>query len=439
MEEKLRIAISKGHNVYNSGIFDNGASGSGFKEAIEVDKTVGILIVLLRNQGHTVVDVTPKNEHFKNSKQAHQERAKRVNAGGFDIYIDVHLNAGGGTGPEMWVYSPRGLSYDYARKIVTNMVEDTKLKNRGVKVKPTMWSLQMTNCPSIIVEGGFMDSKADMDIITPELYAKSIARAFGEVKEDKEIDKLYKIQVGAYSVKENADRLLKELENKGFKGFITEEKIQSKDVTEIKTEYYEKEGLKIIETDSDNIYVSILPGKTLRQLGVYGINGTWQNNVEAHLTRSVWGLVANSKGAIGPNSYQNSPNGHKRGTIICYQDGSIEVKRIHNINEITKPIKFAIGGGMLIPDYNPGVEKIASDILRHTHHTGIGYKGNRIYLIVTSNHCSLLEFKNKVDKLNLDGAIFLDGGGSTQMNYEGNKGIHSSRKLSHGIFIKGVK
>lgn len=72
-----------------------------------------------------------------------------------------------------------------------------------------------------------------------------------------------------------------------------------------------------------------------------------------------------------------------------------------------------------------------------TNHTGIGYKRNRIYLFVHSK-CSMHAFRDYVEKLNLDGAIFLDGGGSTQMNYKGNKGIHSSRKLSHGVFLKEI-
>ena len=34
------------------------------------------------------------------------------------------------------------------------------------------------------------------------------------------IDGLYKVQVGAYSIKSNADKVLKDLKAKGFNGFI---------------------------------------------------------------------------------------------------------------------------------------------------------------------------------------------------------------------------
>lgn len=115
------------------------------------------------------------------------------------------------------------------------------------------------------------------------------------------------------------------------------------------------------------------------------------------------------------------------------------VRQINHIDEIGKPVKWAIGGGSLIPYYSPGEEKIASDILRNTHHTGIGFKGDRVYLIVTSSHCTMAQFRQRVLKLNLDGSIFLDGGGSTQMNWKDNQGLYSSRPLSHGVFVKGVK
>lgn len=238
----IRIAVSKGHNVYNNNVFDNGASGNGKREAHELDKTVDILIPMLRSQGHYVADVTPKNEHFKNSKEAHEERARRVNEGNFDIYIDVHLNAGGGTGSEMWVYAPRGVSYDYARKILNGMVSNTRLRNRGIKVKPTMWSLSMTKCPAIIVEGGFIDSKEDMDIITPELYARSIAEAFGDVPKPIETtSEMYRVrkswddiksQMGAYFAIDSAIQLAKQF---GYKVYDSkgDQVYPKKDVLEL--------------------------------------------------------------------------------------------------------------------------------------------------------------------------------------------------------------
>ncbi len=258
----------------------------------------------------------------------------------------------------------------------------------------------------------------------------------------REMTKLYSVQVGTFSSKTNAEALLQNLKKAGFNGFIIEAELEKPSVPEIivkpLTEYYETSKLKVIETIPSNAYVAALPGKTLRQFGIYGINGTWQDTPNAANSSSIWGLAGNNNKPIGPNSHQNSPKGYKRGTIVYSEDGTIEIKRINNLKELSKPFKWCIGGGSLIPYYNPAEEQIAEDILRITAHTGIGYKKDRIMLFVTDSHCSMLEFRTRVLGLGLDGAIFLDGGGSSQLNYKDGKGLYSSRPLSHGVFIKEV-
>lgn len=383
------------------------------------------------------------------------ERTNKVKQ--YKYCISHHFNAGGGSGAETIhsIYADGEFE-----KLIIN-----EFKKAGYPVRPNpiyskknskgkdyyFMHRETGNCRVTIVEYDFLDGpqsdklkNRDYRIGMYECVIRAICKKHNiEYKpiEKNKPNTLYRVQVGAYSKKENAEKLLQELEKAGYKGFISESDIEKdrvepeKPIIKPLSEYYEKHGLKIIETNPDNIYVAILPGKTLREFGIYGINGTWQNTKEAHLPRSVWGLAGNGNKAIGPNSHQNSPNGYKRGTIIYYADGTIEVRKINNIKEIEKPFKWCIGGGSLIPNI-ANEEKHASDIFRCTHHTGIGYKGNRVYLIATSSHCTIQEFRNRVLKLELDKAIFLDGGGSTQMYYVGGKGIHSSRKLSHGIFLK---
>lgn len=262
------------------------------------------------------------------------------------------------------------------------------------------------------------------------------AKAIGDKKE---VEKLYRVQVGAYKVKANAEKLLEDLKKLGFNGYIKEEEINV-EIIKQKEDYreYETDKLYIQEVIPSLCYVAFASGKNLKQLDVIGINGTWQNNKEAHLTRSIWGLLANQYGKIGENSYQNSPNGHKRGTIVYYQDGELDIVRVNNINEFKKPILWAIGGGSLIPDIVQE-ENFASDIFRYTYHTAVGIKDGRVYQIVSKIHCTMSKFQEYVKGLGLEKAIFLDGGGSSQMNTVTGKGLYSSRGLASGLFIKGVK
>ena len=439
----MKIAISAGHNIYNNGIFDRGASNGDFIEATINKETVKILIDLLKKQGHDVLDVTPYNQKFPNTKSHHLLRAQLVNEFKPELFLDIHINAGGGTGVETWVYSKTTSAYPYADKISKSISEHIGLPNRGVKINPTYYSLSLNNYPSIIIEGAFIDNGSDMGKLTPKLYAESVAKVFGSIEFKSEpMNVLYKVQVGAFGVKANADKLLEELKSKGYSPMIVEHIIDKPIVevpkVEVGTISYEKFGLKIIESNPQDCYVAFMQGKNLRQLGVYGVNGTWQDNGNVKSPLAIWGLVANKYGAIGGNSYQNGVNGIKRGSIVYYQDGTLDVIRVDNLKEITKPIEWVMGGGSLIPNIIDD-EKFASDIFRNTQHTGIGYKGGRVYMFVTDTNCTMVEFRNRALKLGLDKAIFVDGGGSSQLNYPNVTGLYSSRGLASGFLVKGVK
>ena len=256
--------------------------------------------------------------------------------------------------------------------------------------------------------------------------------------------KIYRVQVGAYSVKANADKILNDLKLAGFNGIIKEEDVEIfnpntpvEPVFPIRTGRYIEHGLEIIEHPPEDWYTAFMQGKNLKQLGVNGVNWAFQNNSEAHLTRAIWSLLANKNGAIGENSYQNGINGIKRGTMIYYQDGTLDIERIDNLREISKPIVWAIGGGSLIPNIIPE-EKFASDIYRSTIHTGAGHRNGRVLSFVSLDNCTMEEFRQKVLKLELDAGIFGDGGLSSQQNYKG-EGRFSSRGLASGFLVKGVK
>jgi N-acetylmuramoyl-L-alanine amidase len=75
-----------------------------------------------------------------------------------------------------------------------------------------------------------MDSKTDVPVILTDKYAQNCAKAIVEVLAARgKLTKkaapspataLYKVQVGAFSKKENADKLLAELKAKGYQGYI---------------------------------------------------------------------------------------------------------------------------------------------------------------------------------------------------------------------------
>lgn len=435
----MRIAVSAGHNVYVNGIFDPGATRNPYIEAEITKETVSILIPMLRAQGHEVIDVTPYNEKFASSKAHHELRCSRVDTFKADIFLDIHINAGGGTGVEIWVYSKKSKACPYAEKVADNISKDMNLSNRGVREKPSYWSVSLCKAPAMIIEGAFIDNKSDMEKLTPEKYARAIAKAFGEMKEERTIDRLYRVQVGAYSKKENAENMLKELEKAGFKGFITTEKVEEVEkVIKKKSKYYKIGDAHIIETTPDNIKIEVL-GNTLHNSGQYGINGTFFDTKTAPVDNpnSCVFIAMNNGKPVSSNAQFNGYNAPPRATMIYHTNGKMGFRKLQNINSIRGITQWAIGGYMVKPYMDFKNEKMPGSINYKTAHTYIGYdeEGN-IYLIVKPNHM-IYEIVPLLNDLGITNAIVLDGGGSSQLNHP-NGNFRSSRKINTAILLKEI-
>lgn len=222
---------------------------------------------------------------------------------------------------------------------------------------------------------------------------------------------------------------------------LKEQDEETKEISqyEIKGEnskYYKKGILQVIETTADNIYIQQLGGKTLRQVGAFGINGTFFDPKAPEKSESTWSISINNGLPIGKNAHINHPNKNIKRATIIHGEGKTTVERINNIDEVKRKVDWAIGGVGLYPSYDPKLEKVPTDITRKTNHTAIAFKGNTIYLIV-SGKCTLVELRNRIlQKIKPDGAIAIDGGGSTQLFYKNNVGIHTKRRLNSIIGLK---
>ena len=106
-----------------------------------------------------------------------------------DLVIDIHFNAGGGKGFEVYRYSGGGTSLTLAnninaevKKIMSSRGVKTKLGSNG---KDYFAIIRDTNAPAVLLEGGFVDSKSDADFIKAnykklaEAYAKGILKTLG--------------------------------------------------------------------------------------------------------------------------------------------------------------------------------------------------------------------------------------------------------------------
>lgn len=168
-------------------------------------------------------------------------RAKKANDFDADIYISVHHNAGinGGTGGGISTYVYTKVD-DYTKnmqKLLYNkLIAKTGLKgNRASPLESANFAeLRLTRMPAVLLECGFMDSATDVPIILSEDFAEKCATAITEavvelgklkLKQTPQKETIYRVQVGAYKVKANAEDIAKKLKAAGFDAIIKTETV----------------------------------------------------------------------------------------------------------------------------------------------------------------------------------------------------------------------
>lgn len=157
------------------------------------------------------------------------EIANDANNWGAIFFCSNHNNAGGGDGWEGLVYSQKNVAMG---QIFEKYVKAAGQNSRGVKLRPGLAVLRLTNMPAILNEGAFVDNKKDIQDWNDEAELKKLGIAYAEAtaeycKLEKKAAKpelvstLYRVQVGAFSKKANAERKMQAVKAAGFDAFLT--------------------------------------------------------------------------------------------------------------------------------------------------------------------------------------------------------------------------
>ena len=161
----MRIGIDKGHTVQGGGC--HGACGI-VKESV-VNRLVGdIVIHQLKSLGHEVIDCSCDYANDPNSQLV--AIANKANASSLDIFLSLHLNAGGGIGAEIFTTSGSGAT-SKAKNLINVYCDETGFRNRGYKTD-NFYVLRNTKAPAMLLEMAFVDSQKDADLINSLGYAK---------------------------------------------------------------------------------------------------------------------------------------------------------------------------------------------------------------------------------------------------------------------------
>lgn len=164
----IKIVINAGHTKFGIG---TGAVGK-LTESVETRKIACELMKLLASTDHEVLPA-----FFDRSDSNLKEATEIANLGNADLFISIHLNAGGGNGTE--VYTWRGRKTSRALKICRN-ISELGFANRGVKDGSHLYVIKNTKCEAMLVEVCFVDNDIDYHLFKTQGYymiAKAILNA----------------------------------------------------------------------------------------------------------------------------------------------------------------------------------------------------------------------------------------------------------------------
>jgi N-acetylmuramoyl-L-alanine amidase len=224
MAKKVYIGVGHGGS-------DPGAVTNGIKEKdVNLDVALACYAFLVKH------GVSVKISRTKDTEVWVEKRVKEANAFGADLAVDIHHNAGGGDGAEVYHTKYLGKGATLARNILTEM-QLIGQNSRGAKIKKNSRNddyfafVRDTTMPAVLCECAFLDNKTDVKIIDTkaerikmgEAIAKGILKTLGiAVIVEKPTDKktIYTVQVGAFLNKANAEKKVLELKSAGFDGYV---------------------------------------------------------------------------------------------------------------------------------------------------------------------------------------------------------------------------
>ncbi len=166
------------------------------------------------------------------------ERVKESNAFGADIHLAIHTNATAKHnvtgGAQILLYSLTGERKNIGQAVLNRLAPITPGESAEKLIeKPSFYEINSADGITIYCECEFHDTKEGSDFIINntrligETIAKGICDYFGvsivegdNVEDNKKT--LYTVQVGAFSVKNNAVKYLEELKSAGFDAIIIE-------------------------------------------------------------------------------------------------------------------------------------------------------------------------------------------------------------------------
>lgn len=184
----MNICISIGHGKSAKGGYDSGALGGNYQEfkiAREIGKYIG---EIFKGYACTADVINYDATLYLTDRIAH------VNKHGYDLAMEIHLNASGGTGSEVYYKHKSASGKKLAGAISKSIANTFGIRDRGAKVKinPANGTdyfgfVRSCKCESLLIETVFIDTASDRKHVETaagqrqcaEAIVKAIANFYG--------------------------------------------------------------------------------------------------------------------------------------------------------------------------------------------------------------------------------------------------------------------
>lgn len=222
-----QINISSGHSINCQGASDI------INEVTEARKVVDRIYDMCKAIG---IEVYKYHDTSSSSSQNLANIANWHNKFKDGIDVSIHFNCyqhtSNSMGTEVCYYSQSEL----ADKVSSAISKASGLKNRGGKERKGLYVLRHTNKPMILIEVCFLDSSYDVqkyqenfdnicsaiiEALTGKVYmSRPVSVPNQNTNNNSNNDKIYRVQVGAYKIKSNAEEMQQKLKKLGIDSII---------------------------------------------------------------------------------------------------------------------------------------------------------------------------------------------------------------------------
>ncbi len=169
----IKIYIDQGHNPVNP---NAGAEGNGLREQDVVFKIgVALADLLLQDSRFEVRLSRPEALTQLGTSNASSLRARvdAANEWGANYFISLHTNASSipsSNGTEGFTFSRASEGYVFGEYLLIGISRSTGLRNRGMKLRPSLYVLKKTEMPAVLIELGFITNPYEAQLMDTQPY-----------------------------------------------------------------------------------------------------------------------------------------------------------------------------------------------------------------------------------------------------------------------------